>query len=71
MKFLIGNGPSRFAAALGIALLVVVVAVSAFEAYVRWYINLNFTSLGGFELEALTIGAFALLLWSLHSSHAK
>lgn len=32
-----------------------------FEAYVRWSLNQNFTFLGGWELEALTVSAFGLM----------
>lgn len=42
-----------------------IIAVAAFiaaQAYVRWKINQNFTFLGGSELEALTLGAFGLVI---------
>lgn len=41
---------------------VIVFGFVFFQAYVRWTQNQNFTFLGGNELEALTLGAFALLL---------
>ena len=44
-----------------IVLLFVAVIVGA-TIYVRWSVNQNFTFLGGNELEALTIGACALLI---------
>ncbi|MDO8593325.1 MAG: hypothetical protein Q7R59_00255 [bacterium] len=42
--------------------LAVVLTVVGFEVYVRWFVNKDFALLGGFELEALTISAFALIL---------
>ena len=41
---------------------ILVLAAIGFEAYIRYYKNQNFTVLGGFELEALTLSAFALVL---------
>lgn len=32
------------------------------EVYVRWIVNRDFVFLGGFELEALTISTFILIL---------
>ena len=51
--------------------LVVVFGVIAFEGYIRWTVNQNFTLLGGFELEALTICAFALLLGLTYINRAE
>jgi len=42
--------------------LAVVLLIISFEIYVRWFVNKDFALLGGFELEALTISAFALIL---------
>jgi hypothetical protein len=36
--------------------------------YVRWYVNQNFTFLGGWEMEALTLAVFALLIVLLRIS---
>ncbi|HVU80199.1 MAG TPA: hypothetical protein VHD37_02435 [Candidatus Paceibacterota bacterium] len=41
--------------------LVAAFAAAAADAYIRWTINQNFTFLGGWEQEALTLGAFGLL----------
>jgi hypothetical protein len=41
--------------------LVAAFAAAAGNAYVRWTLNQNFTFLGGWEQEALTLGAFGLL----------
>ena len=41
--------------------LLIVFVVTAFELYVRWKLNQNFTFLGGFELEALTLLGGGLL----------
>ena len=45
----------------------------AFEAYIRWSLNQNFTFLGGDELPALTISAFGLLLGLtyIHRAHKE
>ena len=40
----------------------IVLVVCAADAWVRWAINQNFTFLGGFELEVITVGAFLLLI---------
>jgi hypothetical protein len=53
-----------------ISALACVATIGVFQVYIRWKINQEFTFLGGFELEALTISAFALiaLLTYLHRS---
>lgn len=45
-----------------IIIFVLVFVIGAWEMYVRWKMNQNFTLLGGFELEALTVSATALIL---------
>ena len=51
----------------GVAVLVAMVSIlGSFgfiiaQTYVRWNLNKDFTFLGGFELEALTLSAFGLL----------
>ncbi len=47
-------------AAAAIALLMALI-VTAAEIYVRWKLNQNFTFLGGFQLEALTLFGGGLL----------
>lgn len=42
--------------------MIIVLALILVEAYVRWSMNLNFTFLGGSELEVLTVSAFATML---------
>ena len=51
-----------FAFISAILLLVVVLALVGFEAYIRWTINKDFSFLGGFELETLTASAAVLTL---------
>ena len=41
---------------------VVLIAMIGLESYVRYVVNLNFAFVGGFELEALTIGMFTLII---------
>ena len=41
----------------------------AVQSYVRWTINQNFTFMGGFELEAFTLGTFALMVALLFAKH--
>ncbi|MFA7310199.1 MAG: hypothetical protein WC050_04835 [Candidatus Paceibacterota bacterium] len=41
--------------------LIAAAVIVAFQLYVRWKVNQNFTFLGGFELEALTIMGAGLL----------
>lgn len=50
--------------------LIIVFAIIGGEVWVRWTMNQNFAFLGGFELEALTLSAFALVfgLAYLHRS---
>jgi hypothetical protein len=57
------RGEALFYISLVAAVLSLVAAfgVSAGNAYIRWTLNQNFTFLGGWELEALTLGAFGLL----------
>ena len=45
-----------------LASLVAVLAIVGLQVYVRWFINQNFTFLGGGELEVLTVSSFALTL---------
>ncbi|HVV39112.1 MAG TPA: hypothetical protein VHD31_02180 [Candidatus Paceibacterota bacterium] len=45
---------------------IAVLGVSIFQGYIRWSLNQNFTLLGGWELEALTASAFALLFGLLY-----
>jgi hypothetical protein len=51
----------RLAVILSILFFIIVLGLGGVQAYVRWAINQNFTFLGGFELEAITIGVFVLL----------
>ncbi len=46
--------------------LVIVLGVIGGELWVRWTMNQNFAFLGGFELEALTMSAFALIFGMLY-----
>lgn len=41
---------------------IIILVLIAGQIYVRWYINQTFTFLGGYELEALTVSVFALLI---------
>ena len=41
------------------------------QSYVRWAINQDFTFLGGLELEALTLGAFALIIARLFAKNRE
>jgi hypothetical protein len=61
----------RFCAAICGVSLVLVFAAIAFQTYVRWFVNQNFTVMGGSELEVLTASAFAslLLLAYVHRPH--
>jgi hypothetical protein len=45
-----------------VVVLVIVTLLIGLEVYVRWYVNKDFAFLGGFELEALTISMFALII---------
>ena len=58
----------RLAVISALVLLVIVLAVTGFELYVRWFVNKDFTFLGGFQLEALTLSVGALIL-GLLSAH--
>ena len=51
-----------FSAGLVALSLLFVIVMTAVQIYVRWNVNQNFTFLGGNELEAITVGAFALLI---------
>lgn len=57
-----------FASAVAVLFFIIVLGLGALQAYVRWFVNQNFTFLGGFELEAATVGAFALLIALLFTS---
>jgi hypothetical protein len=50
---------------------VVILLLIVAQAYVRWFKNQEFTFLGGFELEALTVGTFALLVGLAHAYKPK
>lgn len=52
----------RLAFVSAILILLVVLITAGFELYVRWFVNKDFMLLGGFELEALTLSASALIL---------
>jgi len=41
------------------------------QIYVRWYINQNFTFLGGFGLESLSLLVLGLTLGLLHSPYSR
>lgn len=51
-----------FSATLSVVLLFVVLILTGAQTYVRWFLNQNFTLVGGSELEALTFSVFALIL---------
>lgn len=78
MKF---TTPSRstfiYYLSIGITMLslITVAALVGLTIFVRWKLNQNFTFLGGWELEALTIGTFALTaslayIYRPHSTHS-
>lgn len=52
---------TRLATWSTVASLLVVFGVTAAQGYIRWKINQNFTLLGGYELEVLTVSTSALL----------
>jgi len=57
----------RLAVISTLVFLVIILAITGFELYVRWFVNKDFTFLGGFELEALTLSAGALILGLLYA----
>jgi hypothetical protein len=68
MKNFFKNSSVRTLASLVAAVSFILVAVlGGFEIYVRWTLNQNFTFLGGWGFEAITLGAFALLIALLFS----
>ena len=54
-----------------ILMLALGVFISAFEMYVRWQVNKDFTFLGGGELAALTVSGTALMLGLMHWSRSR
>ena len=61
-KFMSGNVVRTVAVTVACLSIIMVLAFVVLETYVRWNLNQNFTFLGGFELEAFTVSAFALLI---------
>lgn len=53
---------SKFTSIVAVLAIIVVFGLVLAQTYVRWSVNQNFTFLGGNELEALTLSAFALLI---------
>lgn len=51
-----------FSAGVSVVLLLTMLFLIGAQTYVRWFINQNFTLVGGNELEILTISVFALIL---------
>lgn len=51
-----------FSVTTSILLLLVVLLLVGFQTYVRWFVNQNFTLVGGNELEVLTVSMSALVL---------
>ncbi|MES2007125.1 MAG: hypothetical protein V4436_03380 [Patescibacteria group bacterium] len=60
-KFISEKMVYKFSFIIAWVSVLVVFGFIAVQAYVRWTINQEFTFLGGFGLEALTLGAFGLL----------
>lgn len=57
----------KFSVTISVISIIVITVLIIAQAYVRWYINQTFTFLGGYELEALTISVFALLIGLAHA----
>ena len=70
-KFISGNTVRTVAMTVATISIIVVLGFIAVQTYVRWNLNQNFTFLGGFELEALTVSAFALLIALLFISRRE
>lgn len=52
----------RLSAVVSVLASIVVFLLVGLQVYIRWFINQNFTVLGGNELEVLTISVFALIV---------
>jgi len=52
----------RFSVGVSVLSLAAVLIITGIQTYIRWFINQNFTVIGGSQLEALTISAFALII---------
>jgi hypothetical protein len=50
-----------FSSAVAMVSLITVFGFIGLEAYIRWTVNQDFTFVGGYKLEVLTISAFVLL----------
>lgn len=53
------------------AFVLVIAGFIAAQSYIRWTINQNFTFIGGFGLEALILGTFALIIALLFAKNRE
>ena len=70
-KIMSGSAVRAVAVWVAYISIIIVLAFIALQTYVRWTLNQNFTFLGGFELEALTLAAFALLITLIITSRRE
>ncbi len=57
----------RFAFTIATLTLAIVLIVIGLETYIRWFMSKDFTFLGGFELETLTVSVFALIIGMMYT----
>lgn len=62
---------SAIAFFVAILSVVAVFSIAGLQLYVRWYINQNYTLLGGSELEVLTVASFGLLFGLVYLHHRE
>lgn len=51
----------RFSMTVSVLMLLIVLALVSFQTYIRWFVNQNFTLVGGNELEVMTASVFVLI----------
>jgi hypothetical protein len=56
------GGLQQITVVSAVLMLTVAFIICLFQAYVRWFLNQEYTVLGGWTLEALTISSTALLV---------
>lgn len=61
----------RFSLLMSAISAVIILVLIIAQAYVRWFKNQNFTFLGGYELEVLTLSVFAALIGLAHAYKPK
>lgn len=61
----------RLAFISAVILLAIILVITGFELYIRWTMNKDFAFLAGFELEALTLSAGALIFGLLFAHRSS